>query len=217
MKGSGRRATFRIRLHSKRSAISCRIRITEHGQLGARLYSEFGDDWTGARRIRGTMWRISQRADFAENLIRECGDRDPGLRFDDYYSTGTWPCRDMALNGEIMVFQTALMKSHFSGALSLGVRGESIDRYGLRRANSIAWSRGFSRHRADSSVADCREGADRRQDGFWHRSNIHMIRGSSDRATIFREAPRHGRQGRGRKPIIDGPGARDGLFYCRDS
>ena len=85
--------------------------ITEHGSLGARLYSEFGDDLDQARAaFEDYAGEYRSAADFAEDLVRECGTEIPAS-LDDYIDW-TGLARDMALNGEIMVFQTGFDEVH---------------------------------------------------------------------------------------------------------
>jgi antirestriction protein len=67
--------------------------IEEHGALGAKVYSQFGE-----------------AADFAEELHDETGTAIPeSLK---YYIDWTALARDMALNGEIIVFQTGFDEVH---------------------------------------------------------------------------------------------------------
>ena len=71
--------------------------FTEHGSLGARLYSEFGDALEQAR------------AAF-EELTRDSGTEIPTALA--YYIDWQALARDMAMNGEIMVFQTGFDEVH---------------------------------------------------------------------------------------------------------
>ena len=63
--------------------------IEEHGELGAKLLSHFGDDLAEAR---------AAFEDYAESLR--------------YYIDWQALARDMALNGEIMAFQTGFDEVH---------------------------------------------------------------------------------------------------------
>jgi antirestriction protein len=85
--------------------------IREHGTLGAKLYRNFGDDITQAEAaFEDYAGSYHSAADFAEELIRDSGTEIPAAL--DYYIDWTALARDMALNGEIMVFQTGFDEVH---------------------------------------------------------------------------------------------------------
>jgi antirestriction protein len=85
--------------------------ITDHGSLGARLYRAFGDDLEQARAaFDDYAGEYRSAADFAEDLIRDSGTDIPASL--EYYIDWTALARDMALNGEIMVFQTGFDSVH---------------------------------------------------------------------------------------------------------
>ncbi|MEH6809916.1 MAG: antirestriction protein ArdA, partial [Hyphomonas oceanitis] len=85
--------------------------IAEHGALGAKLYRNFGDDITQAEAaFEDYAGSYHSAADFAEELIRDSGTEIPAAL--DYYIDWTALARDMALNGEIMVFQTGFDEVH---------------------------------------------------------------------------------------------------------
>ena len=85
--------------------------IVEHGSLGARLYREFGDDLEQARAaFEDYAGQYRSAADFAEEVTRDSGTEIPTSL--DYYIDWTALARDMALNGEIMVFQTGFGEVH---------------------------------------------------------------------------------------------------------
>ena len=85
--------------------------IEEHGALGAKLYSQFGDDLEQARAaFEDYAGEYRSAADFAEELHDETGTAIPeSLK---YYIDWQALARDMALNGEIMVFQTGFDEVH---------------------------------------------------------------------------------------------------------
>ena len=85
--------------------------IGEQGRLGAKLYSHFGDDLEQARAaFEDYAGEYKSAADFAEELHEESGTEIPdSLR---YYIDWQALARDMALNGEIMVFQTGFDEVH---------------------------------------------------------------------------------------------------------
>jgi antirestriction protein len=85
--------------------------ITEHGELGAKLMSHFGDDLAEARAaFEDYAGEYRSAADFAESLHEDTGTEIPeSLR---YYIDWQALARDMALNGEIMVFQTGFDEVH---------------------------------------------------------------------------------------------------------
>jgi len=85
--------------------------IEEHGELGAKLYSQFGDDLEQAEAaFADYAGEYRSAADFAEEFVRETGTEIPASL--DYYIDWTALARDMALNGEIMVFQTGFDEVH---------------------------------------------------------------------------------------------------------
>ncbi|KCZ99691.1 antirestriction protein [Hyphomonas polymorpha PS728] len=85
--------------------------LAEHGRLGAKLYDHFGgrldetraafDDYAGPYKTA---------AEFAEEVIRETGTQIPQSL--EYYIDWQALARDMALNGEILVFQTGFDEVH---------------------------------------------------------------------------------------------------------
>ena len=85
--------------------------ITEHGSLGAKLYREFGDDLEQAHAaFEDYAGEYRSAADFAEEVTRDSGTEIPASL--DYYIDWTALARDMAMNGEIMVFQTGFDEVH---------------------------------------------------------------------------------------------------------
>ena len=85
--------------------------ISEHGPLGAKLYREFGDDLAQAEAaFEDYAGEYRSAADFAEEVTRDSGTEIPASF--DYYIDWTALARDMALNGEIMVFQTGFDEVH---------------------------------------------------------------------------------------------------------
>ena len=85
--------------------------IEEHGELGSRLYRHFGDDLEQARAaFEDYAGEYRSAADFAEQLHGDTGTEIPeSLR---YYIDWQALARDMALNGELMVFQTGFDEVH---------------------------------------------------------------------------------------------------------
>ena len=85
--------------------------IEEHGELGAKLMSHFGDDLAEARAaFEDYAGKYRSAADFAEQLHEDTVTEIPeSLR---YYIDWQALARDMALNGEIMVFQTGFDEVH---------------------------------------------------------------------------------------------------------
>ncbi|QSR22075.1 antirestriction protein ArdA [Hyphomonas sp. KY3] len=85
--------------------------IEEHGELGAKVLAHFGDDLTEARAaFEEYAGEYLSAADFAEQLHEDTGTEIPeSLR---YYIDWQALVRDMALNGEIMVFQTGFDEVH---------------------------------------------------------------------------------------------------------
>ncbi|WP_423787213.1 antirestriction protein ArdA [Hyphomonas chukchiensis] len=85
--------------------------IGEHGALGAKLYREFGDDLAQAEAaFEDYAGEYRSAADFAEELTRDSGTEIPASL--DYYIDWQALARDMAMNGEIMVFQTGFDEVH---------------------------------------------------------------------------------------------------------
>ncbi|MEP0315839.1 MAG: antirestriction protein ArdA [Hyphomonas sp.] len=85
--------------------------ISEHGPLGAKLYREFGDDLEQARAaFEDYAGEYRSAADFAEEVTRDSGTEIPASL--DYYIDWTGLARDMAMNGEIRVFQTGFDEVH---------------------------------------------------------------------------------------------------------
>lgn len=85
--------------------------IAEHGELGAKLMSHFGNDLAEARAaFEDYAGAYRSAADFAEQLHEDTGTEIPeSLR---YYIDWQALARDMALNGEIMVLQTGFDEVH---------------------------------------------------------------------------------------------------------
>lgn len=85
--------------------------IEEHGELGAKLYAHFGDDLEQAQAaFEDYAGEHRSAADFAEQLHEDTGAAIPeSLK---YYIDWEALARDMALNGEIMVFQTGFDEVH---------------------------------------------------------------------------------------------------------
>ena len=85
--------------------------IGEHGELGSRIYQHYGNDLEQARAaFEDYAGEYRSAADFAEELHDDTGPAIPeSLR---YYIDWQAVARDMALNGEIMVFQTGFDEVH---------------------------------------------------------------------------------------------------------
>lgn len=85
--------------------------IAEHGELGAKVHRRFGDSLAEARAaFEDYAGEYRSAADFAEQLHEDTGTEIPeSLR---YYIDWQALARDMALNGEIMVFQTSFDEVH---------------------------------------------------------------------------------------------------------
>tara|TARA_R110000787_G_scaffold93939_1_gene196314 strand:- start:4317 stop:4829 length:513 start_codon:yes stop_codon:yes gene_type:complete len=85
--------------------------IADHGALGAKLYRHFGDDLEQARAaFDDYAGEYRSAADFAEQLHEDTGTEIPQSL--QYYIDWQALARDMALNGEIMVFQTGFDEVH---------------------------------------------------------------------------------------------------------
>ena len=85
--------------------------IGDHGRLGAKVHGYFGNDLDEARAaFEDYAGEYRSAADFAEELIRDSGtDIPPSLEF---YIDWEALARDMALNGEILVFQISFDEVH---------------------------------------------------------------------------------------------------------
>ncbi|NQY97658.1 MAG: antirestriction protein ArdA [Henriciella sp.] len=85
--------------------------LKEHGELGAKLYNELSEDLGQARAaFDDYAGEYRSAAEFAEQLHEDTGTEIPeSLR---YYIDWQALARDMALNGEIMVFQTGFDEVH---------------------------------------------------------------------------------------------------------
>ena len=88
--------------------------IQDHGELGAKLLNHFGDDLAEARAAFDEYaGEYLSAADFAEQLHEgELGERTEIPESLRYYIDWEALARDMALNGEIMVFQTSFDEVH---------------------------------------------------------------------------------------------------------
>ena len=85
--------------------------LSEHGTLGAKLYRHFGERLDEAQAaFEDYAGQYETAADFAEEMIRETGTQIPASL--EYYIDWQALARDMALNGEIMVFQTGFDEVH---------------------------------------------------------------------------------------------------------
>ncbi len=85
--------------------------LEERGELGAKLYENFGEDLEQARAAyEDYAGEYQTAAEFAEELHREIGTVIPDSL--QYYIDWQSLARDMALNGEIMVFQTEFDAVH---------------------------------------------------------------------------------------------------------
>lgn len=85
--------------------------IGEHGRLGAKVYGYFGNDLDEARAaFEDYAGEYRSAADFAEELTRDTGTEIPPSL--EYYIDWQALARDMALNGEILVFQTGFDEIH---------------------------------------------------------------------------------------------------------
>jgi len=85
--------------------------ISEHGTLGAKVYNHFGEDLDEARAaFEDYAGEYHSAADFAEQLFEDTGLPIPEtLR---YYIDWESLARDMALGGEITIFQTGMNEVH---------------------------------------------------------------------------------------------------------
>ena len=85
--------------------------ISEHGRLGGKVYGYFGNDLDEARAaFEDYAGEYRSAADFAEELTRESGTEIPPSL--EYYIDWQALARDMALSGEILVFQTGFDEVH---------------------------------------------------------------------------------------------------------
>jgi antirestriction protein len=85
--------------------------IAEHGSLGAKVYRHFGDNLTEAEAaFEDYAGAYRSAADFAEEMTREGGTEIPDAL--QYYIDWQALARDMAMNGEILVFQTGFDDVH---------------------------------------------------------------------------------------------------------
>ena len=85
--------------------------LSEHGALGAKLHGHFGGRLEEARAaFEDYAGQYRTAADFAEETIRETGTQIPPSL--EYYIDWQALARDMALNGEILVFQTGFDEVH---------------------------------------------------------------------------------------------------------
>ena len=85
--------------------------IAERSELGAKLYSHFSDNRAEARAaFEDYAGEYRSAADFAAQLHEDTGTEIPeALR---YYIDWDALARDMALNGDIIVFQTGFEEVH---------------------------------------------------------------------------------------------------------
>jgi len=85
--------------------------IEQHGELGGKVLSHVGEDLAEARAAFDEYaGEYRSAADFAESLHEDTGTEIPeSLR---YYIDWQALARDMALNSEIMVFQTGFDEVH---------------------------------------------------------------------------------------------------------
>ena len=85
--------------------------IGEYGQLAARIHGHYGNDLEQARAaFEDYAGEYRSAADFAEELHTELGTAIPECL--SYYIDWQALARDMALNGEIMVFQMGFDEVH---------------------------------------------------------------------------------------------------------
>lgn len=85
--------------------------LEEHGELGAKLYECFANDLDQARAAFDEYaGEYKSAADFAESLHEDIGTEIPDSL--QYYIDWQALARDMALNGEIMVFQLGFDQTH---------------------------------------------------------------------------------------------------------
>jgi antirestriction protein len=85
--------------------------LSEHGRLGAKLHRHFGGELEAARAaFEDYAGQYKTAADFAEEVTRETGTQIPASL--EYYIDWQALARDMALNGEILVFQTGFDEVH---------------------------------------------------------------------------------------------------------
>ncbi|MEL7546090.1 MAG: antirestriction protein ArdA [Pseudomonadota bacterium] len=85
--------------------------VSEHGELGAKLYEHFGERLDEARAaFEDYAGEHKSLADFAEDLTRDCGPEIPEqLQF---YIDWTALARDMELNGDVFTIETGFDQIH---------------------------------------------------------------------------------------------------------
>ncbi|MFN7056461.1 antirestriction protein ArdA [Hyphomonas sp.] len=85
--------------------------LGEHGSLGAKLFDHFGGSVDEARAaFEEYAGQYHTAAEFAEEMVRETGTEIPASL--EYYIDWQALARDMALNGEILLFQTGFDEVH---------------------------------------------------------------------------------------------------------
>ena len=85
--------------------------IAEHGVLGAKIYTHFGEDLGAAiAAFEEYAGEFKSVADFAEDLIRETGAEIPAAL--EFYIDWEALARDMSLNGEIITIEMAFDEVH---------------------------------------------------------------------------------------------------------
>ena len=85
--------------------------IGEHGSLGAKLYTHFGDRLEEAKAaFEDYAGEFKSAADFAEDVTRECGTDIPKTL--EYYIDWEALARDMEMGGEILVIRTGFDEVH---------------------------------------------------------------------------------------------------------
>jgi antirestriction protein len=85
--------------------------IAQHGALGAKLYSHFGDDLEQAENaFEAYAGRFRSAAEFAEETTRETGTKIPSSL--EAYIDWEALARDLELGGDIVVFHTGFDEAH---------------------------------------------------------------------------------------------------------
>lgn len=85
--------------------------IGEHGSLGAKLYTHFGDRLEEAKAaFEDYAGEFKSAADFAEDITRECGAEIPKSL--EYYIDWEALARDMEMSGEILAIRTGFDEVH---------------------------------------------------------------------------------------------------------
>ena len=85
--------------------------IGEHGALGAKLYSYYGDSLDEAKAaFEDYAGEFKSVADFAEDITRECGTEIPKSL--EYYIDWEALARDMRMSGEILTIETGFDEVH---------------------------------------------------------------------------------------------------------